>query len=417
MKRTLAIAGTAFVIAVVIAAMFYGAVMKDAEPEPGDRNVGLEGTDLVLAESNDFGFELFKELDSEGDNVFFSPWSVSTALAMAYEGARGETAAEMAAVLRLPENDTERWEAFEEIFAELTECGEGANLSAANAFWNSNDFHMLENYTKVLDEYYMAEGRSLDFVGDPEGSRQTINAWVEGRTNGKIKDLIPQNAIGAMTMLILTNAIYMNARWSQFFDAANTHPGPFTSESGDVLTVPIMRNAAENATYNYSETEDFQAIELPYVGAELSMFVFLPKDGDILDTVGLLDNGGFGSIVDSMEERNVKVFIPQFECETEYDLVDALKGMGIKAAFGGSADFSGIAGTDGLYISKVYHKGFIKVYENGTEAAAATAVLIEKTGISPSTAIFNADHPFVFVIQHKPTGAILFMGKVANPLG
>ncbi|WP_460007745.1 serpin family protein, partial [Methanogenium cariaci] len=294
-------------------------------------------------------------------------------------------------------------------------------LQTANALWAEENYPFLPAYIETAQQYYAAEVRNMDFASAPEESRQTINRWVEDQTEDRIKDLIPQGAIDSLTCLVITNAIYFKGTWVLQFDENNTHPAEFRSEGGEYVSVDMMQRTDVDARYAYSETDDLQILRMPYEhesGKALSMLVILPKDGNITTAETALGTTGLVDAIASMETTQVKVFFPKFTLETTYSLSNTLKAMGMPAAFGLDADFSGMDGTRDLFITNVLHKAFVDVNEEGTEAAAATAVIMGK-GMSTEDApvpVFRADHPFIFLITDDETGNLLFMGRVADPM-
>ncbi len=361
-------------------------------------------------------------------NVFFSPYSIFSALSMTFEGAKNSTADQMAAVLHLPADETARRNGFAELMGTINAPGKSYSLSTSNNLWLQNDFNLYPSYTSVLGAYYQAAITNLDFVGAPEPSRQTINNAVAGQTNNKITNLIPQGAITLETRLILTNAIYMKADWAVKFDANHTFPGDFFVDAGTTVQPQLMNQEMGGHVEDYYGKA--QVMELPYVNNELSMFVFLPPQGQMAALEGLMTgdklNSWFADRVTNTAGlmNRVAVTLPKFEFTADYTLTTILAGMGMTDAFSrNSADFSGMAPISAdkrLFISDVIHKAFISVGEDGTEAAATTAVII---GITTSISVpeiiqpevFRADHPFIFVIRENTTNAVLFMGRVIDP--
>ncbi len=425
MNRKLSLLGIIVIIA-VITTIFYSGWIDQPEEDKGtdksssspielnDGNATSQGVSEVVNISNDFAFDFYNELKDEEGNIFFSPYSISFALAMTYEGARGQTAEEMASVLHFPENNTTRRNSYASIYNQLNEEDKEYVLNTANSVWAQEDYPFLEEYFKVLEQYYAAMATNLNFVDDPEGSREIINDWVEEQTNDKIKDLIPQGYISALTRLVLTNAIYFKSNWDKQFDEEYTMEQDFRVSPEKTVKVPMMSMNGE--TFNYTETEDLQILELPYDGEELSMLILLPKD-DSLDTVEASINADElrGWRNDLVEEK-IDLYMPKFTFETKYFMRDILKKMGMPTAFTpGEADFSGMDGTRNLFIGHVIHQAFVEVNEEGTEAAAATSVGMELTAVPQANTLFRADHPFIFLIQERGSGNILFMGRMADP--
>ncbi|KYK25776.1 MAG: hypothetical protein AYK23_03740 [Candidatus Proteinoplasmatales archaeon SG8-5] len=412
MKRAI----LSIIIAIILVAVVVGvAVVKDQQDsDPSDFEPVTSVTELVES-SNEFSFEMYRELIDGDENVFFSPYSITTALGMAYEGARGQTAEEMAAVLGLPTDNQTRWDLMYSYQGYFNLDSGSYDLSTANAYWLRQGADMLEAYGAAIESYYLAHGEELDFVGDPEGSRKTINTWVEEQTNGSIEDLIPQGAIDPLTYLVLTNAIYFKSDWKYQFDPEATYETVFHKSDGGDVTVDMMMMDDEDIEFNYTENDDCQMLKLPYKDDELAMYVLLPKENDITAFESVLDNDYLDGLKDDLGPEYVRIFLPKFKFEQKYGLNDILAGMGMPTAFTENADFSGITGSVPLAITDVIHQSFVEVNEEGTEAAAATAVIIGELSISPQPPVFNADHPFIFLIEHEATGQILFMGKVENP--
>jgi serpin B len=310
--------------------------------------------------------------------------------------------------------------AFNWLDAELASRGEGAQgkdsegfrLNVVNAIWGQKDYSFLPTFLDVLAENYGAGLRILDFISETEKSRVTINDWVSDQTEGRIKDLIPQGAIDALTRLVLTNAIYFNAAWEYPFDEDMTANGPFYLLDGGQVSVPMMK---QTESFGYTEGEGYQAIELLYDGDELSMVILLPTSGNFESFEEGLEVQQVSDIIGDLQFREVALTMPRFEFESEFSLKDTLEDMGMPTAFSGAADFSGMTGSPDLSISEVIHKAFVSVDEEGTEAAAATAVIMGETAMPAEPAEVTIDRPFIFLIRDIETGAILFVGRVVNP--
>jgi serpin B len=374
-----------------------------------------------LADGNSaFAFDLYQALRGEKGNLFYSPYSISLALAMTYAGARGETEQQMANTLHFILPQDRLHPAFNSLDLQLASRGKGAKgkdekgfrLNIVNAIWGQEDYKFLAVFLDVLAENYGAGLRLLDFVNAPEESRVTINNWVSDQTEGKIKDLIPQGVIDEMTRLILTNAIYFNAAWLNPFSKDMTHDGTFYLLDGVEVTVPMMR---QTESFGYAEGEGYQAVELPYGGGQLSMVILLPESGQFDSFEQLLDANHAGAILKDLENRQVTLTMPKFEFESEFSLVDALSAMGMPIAFSAAADFSGMTGNYDLTIGDVLHKAFVSVDEAGTEAAAATVVVMKVTSMPEEPIVVTVDQPFIFLIRDIQTDAILFVGRVMNP--
>lgn len=377
------------------------------QPEP---DIDLKAVGEVVSGINRFAFDLYQRYREGEANVFFSPYSVATALAMTYEGAAGRTAEEMRQVFGFPDGEVRR-PGFLGLIGILNRSGD-YELSTANALWPEEDFSFLEEYFQTVRSYYRGQAQPLDFRNDPEGSRLTINRWVEAETRDKIKDLIPEGFIGPLTRLVLTNAIYFRGEWSEQFDPGLTREDDFRRLDGSLVRVPMMRRIEDK--FGYAEVDGVQALSLPYQGEELDMLVLLPEDGRMEEWEAELDIAKIDLYRSQLTEQRVDLFLPRFKMETKYFMKDDLAEMGMPSAFGDGADFSGITGSPDLFISSVIHQAFVEVNEEGTEAAAATGVIMIETALMDVPA-FRADRPFFFLIQHRETGAILFMGRVGDP--
>ncbi|RXE57359.1 proteinase IV [Methanoculleus taiwanensis] len=375
----------------------------------------------VAAGNNEFAFDLYRSLanGSATENLFFSPFSISSALGITYEGARGETADEIRLVLHLPVNDTLRREGFAGINAGLNSGDANYTLRTANALWAEETYPFLPEYIETAERYYDANTTNLDFVGAPEESRLAINRWVEEQTEDRIQDLLPAGSITPLTRLVITNAIYFKGTWTLQFDANETEDTDFRVSQNQTVTVPMMQRTDEDAVYPYAETDSLQVLALPYAsgdGQNLSMLVLLPKDGNLTVAEESLNLQNLSELRQSLESQRVDVYFPKFTLETEYGLPETLAAMGMPTPFTAAADFSGMDGSEDLFISDVVHKAFVDVNEEGTEAAAATGVVVSLTSVrEDETPVFKADHPFVFLIQESETGNILFMGRVMRP--
>ncbi|MDE4908811.1 serpin family protein [Methanogenium marinum] len=394
---------------------------------PGETPVGTpvatERSDDVVSANALFAYDLYHSLKSDDEyaeqNLFFSPYSISTALALTYEGAKGTTAEEIRSVFHFPADDTVRQEGYASLIAGLNRPDAAYSLSTANALWAEETYPFLPEYIETAQRYYAAEVRNMDFITAPDESRLTINEWVEDQTEDRIQDLIPAGAITPLTRLVITNAIYFKGTWVLQFDENKTHQAAFFTESGDSVLVDMMQRTDDNAIYPYAETDDLQILRMPYEhesGKALSMTVLLPKNKDITAAENALGTTELADAVSSMKPKQVEVFFPKFTLETTYFLPDTLGAMGMPTAFGSDADLSGMDNTRFLYITDVIHKAFVEVNEEGTEAAAATGVIVGRAvSVQEPVPVFRADHPFIFMITDDETGMLLFMGQVADP--
>ena len=390
----------------------------DVDEKKPTYNVEIGDNESTVIESmNSFTIDFYKELLSDNtDNMFYSGYSIFTALSMTYEGAKDETASDMKNVLKIVNNNETVHNAFKNIYYLLNQNDE-YSLSTANALWIKQDYQLLQSYLDIIQNYYMGEANKLDF-SNPSEAADTINTWVEQQTNDKIKDLVPVSAINDLTRLILTNAIYFKGNWQFQFDIEDTYDREFTKNDGTKIQVPTMNMYDPDKRFNYTDTGDMQILEMSYAGDELSMVILLPEENDIAGLENKLIYENLKTWISQLQPTKLDdIHIPRFKMETSYDLNKYLKNMGMINPFATSADFSGINGIKELFISAVLHKAFVEVNEEGTEAAAATAVIMAATSANPQyKLVFDADHPFIFLIREKDSGLILFTGKVMEPM-
>lgn len=376
-----------------------------------DSGATVEGVNSVINANNQFALDLYLKLEDEEGNIFFSPYSILVALAMTYEGAKGKTAEEMQSVFHFPEDEDIRRPSFAKIYNLVNKKNKKYELHTANALWAQKDYKFLDEYINAIKKYYVGKVTNVDFVNATESARLTINKWVEEQTNNKIKDLIPPGVLNALTRLVLTNAIYFKGLWVKQFDKKETREEDFRVSPEETVKVPMMSITREE--FNYYETEKLQILELLYEGEDLSMLIILPKEDDLKSLEESLSLEKLSELRNSLSEQQVDVYIPKFKFETKYFMAKTLKEMGMSTAFSGDADFSGMDGTKDLFIANVIHQAFIDVNEEGTEAAAATGVVMELKAAMPT--VFRADHPFIFMIQERETNNILFLGRVIDP--
>jgi len=371
---------------------------------------------------NAFNFDFYRKLcdnPANTGNIFYSPYSIFTALAMTYEGAKGLTAEEMKDVLHVDQSN-DSFHLYMQSLYEYLNTNSKYNISTANALWVKENYELLQDYENIITTYYGGEATNIDF-SDPVAAADTINQWVEDQTNNLIKDLVPAGAIDpVLTMLILTNAIYFKGNWEIQFDEQNTTEREFTKSDDSAIMVDTMSLVDTEDRFNYTENDDFQMLELPYSGGDISMIIMLPKDGrSVDDIISTIDKDDYAAWIDEMYDTELDIYLPKFKIETSYNLNDYLTNLGMTSAFNEMADFSGIFGDVDIFISDVIHKAFVEVNEEGTEAAAATAIIMAATaypGIEePARIVFDCDHPFLFTIHHKETNTILFMGTVEDP--
>jgi serpin B len=363
---------------------------------------------------NAFTLDLFRQLTKQNQgNLLFSPYSVASSLAMTYVGAKEGTRTQMATALHFPQCPTSEKQFHGEFFKLNTSLNSKGTsdryqLTIANALWGSQQWQVNRDFNVTLQEYYKASLESVPFQADPEKARQGINQWVEKNTTQKIKELLPKGSISAGTQLVLTNALYFKGSWSTPFKKENTKPLPFIAPTGSV-NVEMMNRVD---TFNYFADATLQAIEIPYVQQSgLSMVILLPKAELGLSAIKLED--WLPQQKAAFSPQVVDVLLPKFKVESAFDLKNPLQVLGMKDAFSENAKFSGITDQQ-ISLSAVVHKTFVETNEQGTEAAAATAVISVKGILTPS-ATFRADHPFIFLIKEKNSGVILFIGQVVKP--
>jgi serpin B len=369
----------------------------------------------VVAGDTAFGLDLLRATASDG-NLMLSPYSVATALSMLYPGARGTTATEIADVLHLSVDDATLHAVRNHIDSSLAtppdaSDGDPFTIRPANSAWGQGGYPFRDEYLAVLAENYGAGLRLLDYASDPDGSRSVINDWVADTTEDRIQDLIPQGAITTDTRLTLVNAIWFKASWLMPFEPELTEPGTFALLDGTEIDVPLMHGSLRTG---YANTDQFEAIRLPYAG-DAAMVVLLPESGSPADLAAALDPEDLDIV---WGDHQVQVTLPSFAFEAELGLKSALQALGIRTAFeapvGDGADLTAITPIRELFVSDAFHKTFISLDEEGTEAAAATALVVGLTSL-PSPATFTADRPFLFWIEHSSTGEVLFLGQVTNP--
>jgi len=387
-----------------------GKVFQDVRPDAPE--VKADKTALVQG-NNQFAFDLYGRLRQEKGNLFLSPYSISTALGMTSAGARKDSLTQMEKTLRFPVEQTRLHPAFGALLRD-TKAGKGYQLSVANALWCQVNYPFHDDFLKVNETYYGGKPVGVDFRKTEE-ARQTINTWVEKQTQDKIKELLKPGVLDADTRLVLTNAIYFKGNWADKFDKKLTQDQPFLT-GGNKVTVPLMRRTGD---YKYLDGGSFQALELPYANKELSMLVFLPKKVDgLAEFEQTLTAEKLQAWQGQMRQREVRVFLPRFKMTAEFKLNNVLQALGMSDVFDrGRSNLSGITNAEQLYISAVIHKAFVDVNEEGTEAAAATAVLIAPTSapVVQAPPEFRADHPFFFAIRDNRSGSLLFAGRLVEP--
>ncbi len=423
---------------VAATALLFGACGDDDDDGPGATATPGEpaGVELLMssearvaaapseAESasesvNEFAFDLYRQIEGLGPNVVFSPYSIATALAMTWNGAAGQTYDEMTAVLRARDGYNQSLNALDQAITSRAgeyQVGDDTvtlELSTANQLWGQLDFPFEASFLDVIAANFGAGLRIVDFVGDTEGAREAINDWVSQRTRERIPELIAPGILTPATRLVLTNAIYLNAPWAHPFMEDGTESAQFTLLDGSTAEAELMWLSAK---LQYAAGDGYEAVELPYVDGSLAMLVIVPDEGSFETFMSGFGPEGLDGVIGSLQEAQVTLRFPKFEYRTQAGLNEALIALGMPTAFdGGAADFSEMSPEgDSLYISAVVHEAFIAVDENGTEAAAATAVAVNQSAAQEMVEL-TVDRPFFYLLRDRETGALLFMGHVTNP--
>lgn len=378
-------------------------------------------TDEQVAElvggNNDFAFKMYHEQGGTG-NLIFSPYSISLAFSLAYAGARGETEAQMAETLNFLPQETQHpaFNAIEGRMSGLGEKGGGGpsppfRLNVANSAWGQEGFRFEQAYLETLAAHYGAGLRPLDF-GQPDDASEEINTWIEAETENRIKDLVSPKVISPSTRLMLVNAVYFKASWRSSFVESRTKDGPFTLLDDSEVTASLMR---QSSYLPYSEGDGYEAVRLPYKGDAADMLVILPEEGRFEEVEGRLDAGFLDEVDEQIRpDEFVKLTMPRFDFETDLDLPESFDSMGMTAPFGGAADFGRITNEADLSIDDALHRANISVDEKGTEAAAVTLLDMSVSG-TPEPVEMTLNRPFLFVIEERETGSLLFMGRVTDP--
>jgi serpin B len=377
-------------------------------------------TNLIIGQSitegnNKFAINFLQKVAKSSENAFFSPYSISTALFMTAGGARNQTEKEMLDVLVQTGNSAEYHKQYGEHLA-LVEKKEKIQLNIANSIWMQKGFIFQKEYVDLLNNAYKAKLNECNFKANPDAEAKKINKWVEDKTKNKIKDLIKPGILKSNTKMVLVNAIYFYGGWQKEFDKKDTKENNFYQNDGTSIKANFM-----NAEYKmqYSQDNDFELVSIPYANKEASMLVFLPKKkGNFENDIKALDYKKYTSLIGLLNSEKVNLTFPKYTMTAEYELKQTLSEMGMPQAFSDDADFSGMTGKSDLKIDKVIHKAFIDVSEKGTEAAAATAVIMTTKSAAmdiDKIIYFKADHPFIFMIKDNATGQILFAGVVNKP--
>jgi serpin B len=375
---------------------------------------------MLATDNAAFALDIYKKLILSGDNVVFSPASISIAMAMVYAGAAGTTASEMAATLHYTLPPARLHPAFNALDLALSNRGKGKlasdggpmRVSIQNAVWAERDWVLKTDYLDTLAINYGAGVNLLNFSDSPEASREIINAWVAEKTEDRIHDLLPLGSISSATRLVLTNTVYLNAAWAQPFDTTLSRDGQFTRLDGQVVTTKFM---GRQLTVPAGQGEGFTAVSLPYADERLSMVLLVPDAGKFAQMESALSAAWLTATLNGLTNQSVILSMPRFRLETKVELAEILKSLGMTAAFlAAEADFSGMDGTRALYLDEIHHKAMINLAEKGTEAAAATAATMRTVSL-PMGLDLNIDRPFLYFLRDNPTGAIVFMGRMLDP--
>jgi serpin B len=372
----------------------------------------------VVEGNNAFAFSLYSQLRKQDGNLFFSPESIFTAFAMAYAGARGSTASEIASTLHFTLAPDQLYPAMGALLNNLNAAHPGYQLHVADALWAEKDYAFLDDFLTLTASDYGAGFNRVDFKSAPDAVRSTINQWVEQKTENKIKDLLPPGAVNSATRLVLTNAIYFKGDWQAQFDKASTKDEDFHLSQTQIVEAPLMHLQGRFSLFSDGT---FQVLDIPYKSGELSMIVFLPNDISGLPALEQSLTAATAKQWLSQLKPISKVILtlPKFKMTQQFELGGALSAMGMAKAFDqNAANFSGMTGNRDLWISAAIHKAFVDVNEEGTEAAAATGIVMRSSAMAyePPPTIFRADHPFIFLIRDNRSGGILFMGRVIDPM-
>ena len=400
-------------------------VAREVEPQvDGQRFAEL------FADQRDFAFSLLRQLgEGDDDNLFVSPYSIASALAMVYAGAQGATRAQMAETLRFPLDDDALHPAFNRLDRELTaraevepeDEGDAFRLDVVNQTWGHDSFDFQQDYLDLLARHYGAGMRLVDFRNAFEQVRLEINDWVAEQTQQRIEDLLPPRSLNADTRFVLVNAIYFLGSWKHAFEEDRTSDAPFTRLDDSRVTVPMMR---QTARFGHHADERTVAVAMPYVSDDIELVAMMPTDGgDFEQWAAELDREHFDQVLENMGRRDVALHFPRFESGSDLRLAQLLRTMGMVDAFDEcDADFGGITGAEpcipdrSIYIDEIFHKSFVDIDEAGTEAAAATAVvMVRVTAMGPEPQTVRFDRPFYYFIHDRPTGTILFAGRMLDP--
>lgn len=373
--------------------------------------------ETLVRDNNVFAFNLYKKIVASEENLIFSPYSISTVLAMTYAGAHGNTEMEMAKALNFSLEQQKLHAAFEKLGKQLKTSEQyGIKLKMANSLWPQIGYPLRDEFLNLVKNHYSVEITPLDYAQNYGTARDTISTWVERQTDNLIKDIIQPGDLSELTRLVLVNAIYFKGMWATQFNISNTKNEPFHVSPDKTVHGPMMSQQLE---CRYASFPEMDILELPYIGNRLAMILILPRELQGIRQIEVgLTGANLTKWLGQLYEQKIMVFLPRFKATYRFMLNDNLRSLGMVDAFSVTkADFSGIDGQPGrLYISAVIHKAFIEVNEEGTTAAASSAVVMTERSLMPrQPKIFRADHPFIFLIQEKTTGSILFAGRLYDP--
>jgi len=400
-------------VAIMLSVLLFSGCRKENRIQPIEGGVAADAASSV----NEFAVDMYRELAAEDGNLFFSPASISTALAMTWAGAGGETAMETATVLHLNSDREKVLADYSQLLIGLAGNDSTFTLNVANRLWGQKSFPFNPTYISQIQNYFGGGFEAMNFAANADRERQAINQWVANRTEDRIQDLLPAGTITGDTRLVLTNAVYFLGDWVFPFPARGTKDEDFHTAGGTTIKTPTMK--LKKKLLYYSD-DSLAMLALPYLGDNLEFVVILPHDKKGLpDVEASLNTSALQKNIEAMSPQKMDVHLPRLNLAQSFKLNEVLQKLGMEKAFSEkAADFSGMSDVGGLIISSVVHKSFLKVDEKGTEAAAATGVSIAVTSMpmpSKPPTPFIADHPFLFLIRQKDTGAILFMGRMNNP--
>jgi serpin B len=368
----------------------------------------------MIRGNNQFAFDIYPYVRNEAANTFFSPFSISAAMAMTYAGAHGESEKQIREVMHFDARQTHFHPAYQALLQHIAALNrpDETEILTAHSVYAQKDYTFLADYFSLLSLNYYAEIQNLDFRKDAEGARKAINKRVGEQTKNKISELIAEGTLGDLTRLVLVNAIYYYGLWEKEFKVSDSRQLPFYVHAEQKVTADFMVMSSE---FNYLETIQYKLVEIPYKGGGLSMLVYLPAgQQDINGLEKELHAAMYRKSIKSLSKTKIELYFPKFKTTSDFELSDVMKKMGMPHPFSHDADLSGMTGKQDLMIDKVIHQAFVEVNEKGTEAAAATAVVIREKS-APILPVFRADHPFIFIIKENTYHNILFMGRINNP--